>query len=70
MTISESAFEYCSDLESVVFPKDSKLQTIARSAFARSGVKELVCPNSLKEIGLGAFTGCKNLSRVELNENI
>ena len=68
--IPSYAFRECNNLESVVFLKDSKLERIENSAFMCTGLKEFVCPSTLKVISYGAFAGSANLKHIELNAGI
>lgn len=38
--------------------------------FAQSGLEELVLPASAREVGTWAFSRCKQLKRVQLNEGL
>ena len=67
--IGESAFEGCTNLESVSFPES--LTTIGKYAFS-----DCVCltqvdlPDAVSYIGIYAFSGCKNLYSVTLPQDL
>ena len=54
-----------------VIPDDGSVEIICSGAFSgRTGLKCIVIPDSVVEIGGSAFSGCKNLEKVTLSENI
>ena len=55
-------------LESITLP--NSLNELEDYAFAHTGLKRLVCPQSLKVIGERSFFHCKKLANVELNEGL
>ncbi len=56
------------NLEEIVL--NEGLQEIVGRVFKGSGIKELICPPTLKTIGNSAFKGCTNLTKVQLNEGL
>ena len=46
------------------------LERIDEGCFQESGLEELQTPQSLREIGSGAFYGCARLKKVWLNEGL
>lgn len=66
--IGNSAFEDCYWLEQVTFPDGIK--TIGNEAFCRDGLKKIEIPESVSDIGKGAFSWCRNLEEVKLPESL
>lgn len=64
--IPDCAFEKCTLLEKINIPQS--LVQIRNDAFAESGIKEFIAPDSFKEIWGYAFKDCKNLEKVDLNK--
>ena len=64
--IPDYAFEKCTLLEKINIPQS--LVQIRNDAFAESGIKEFIAPDSFKEIWGYAFKDCKNLEKVDLNK--
>ncbi|MCL2019611.1 MAG: leucine-rich repeat domain-containing protein [Oscillospiraceae bacterium] len=62
--IGESAFNGCTNLTSVTFSGDSKLETIGNQAFQSTGLISIVIPGSVKSIADNAFFGCTELLTV------
>ena len=54
--IGTQAFEYCESLISVDFEEESVLEDIADKAFWRSGLQEIILPETVKTIGEVAFS--------------
>ena len=46
------------------------METIGISSFEQSGIEEIQTPPSLKAIGDGAFSNCKQLKYAVLNEGL
>lgn len=58
-------FAYCVNLQSVIFEEGSQLKEISDRAFMGcEKLREINIPDSVKLIGLEAFSGCTNLSSV------
>ena len=72
--IGEGAFLPPSDnptLTEVKFAENSKLETIDAYAFSgQTKLKEILLPDSLKEIGYQAFVGCCGLTEVTIPVNV
>ena len=67
--ISEYAFQYCYDLNSVEIP--STIDSIGEKAFANCfGLKSIVIPNGVKNIGTAAFYYCENLESITIPESV
>lgn len=63
--IGEKAFLYCTNLETVSFGQNSKLQTIGDGAFAGcTSLKEIEIPASITVLYLSAFSECDNLKTI------
>ena len=58
-TIGENTFSYCKNLAKITFPEG--LETIGLGAFARSGLKDIEFPASLKTITQASFNECASL---------
>lgn len=69
-TVANSAFCECNALTNLTFDENSELVTIGESAFRQSGVINIVLPDSLKTIGINAFTSCTNLEHVTIGSGI
>lgn len=63
--IGEKAFYGCTNLETVSFGQNSKLQTIGDGAFAGcTSLKEIEIPASITVLYLSAFSECDNLKTI------
>lgn len=68
-TISEYAFGYNPNLQSVTIP--NSVVTIDSAVFAGcTGLTELVIPDSVTTIGGNAFSGCRNLARITIGSGV
>ena len=67
-TIGANAFQYCSRLKKITLSKS--LISIGADAFTETPIQEIDIPDNVREIGSGAFMGCKSLSSVKLSQNI
>lgn len=66
-TISQLAFQNCTELTSVTLP--STLETINWGCFAHcTGLTEIELPSSLKTLEYSAFFGCTGLTRIDLSQ--
>ena len=54
----------------MTFVEGSQLERIGENCFYGTAIKEFRAPQSLREVGSGAFAGCKGLERVALNEGL
>ena len=68
--LEENTFHGCQNLTSVVFAEGSRLREIRDSCFASTALKTFEAPPGLQKISNGAFSFCKNLQRVVLNEGL
>ncbi len=67
--VSDSAFENCTTLQSVVIP--DSYQSIGKSAFAGcSSLEKVVIADSVTTIDAFAFNQCLSLNQVELSKNL
>lgn len=67
--IEGSAFEYCTNLESIIIL--GNLEKLESSLFRGcSKLKDVILPNSLIEIGGDAFQYCSNLTEIKLPNNL
>lgn len=67
--IKEGAFEFCSELKSIVVPKG--VVSIAKRAFADcTELTTVKLPSSLKEIGEEAFADCYSLTDIVIPEGV
>ena len=48
---------------------DEGILAIGNYAFSNSNVKEIIIPSSVLEIGIGAFSGCKQLKKVDMEKS-
>ncbi len=63
LAIAEGAFKACSQLESVRFGHESRVETIGESAFAGCySLQTIDLPSTLTSIGGRAFEGCNRLA--------
>ncbi len=63
------AFSSASNLSSVVFAPNSKLDNINGVAFEYTNISSITIPRSVTSIGGEAFRGCNSLSEVLLEDN-
>lgn len=64
--IGQSAFNYCNELKNVVFPADSQLEEIRRTAFGWCrGLQNIKLPDTVKTLAYNSFTTCERLESVE-----
>lgn len=71
--IDNGAFSGCTKLSSINFPES--LQKIGQSgygdgAFARSGLKSVIIPGHVKDVGWNTFYGCQSLIYAEMKEGV
>ena len=62
------AFQGVTALSEVVLPEG--LKHIDQYAFSYTGLRELVCPQSLETLGAWAFEWCENLEQVSFNASL
>lgn len=70
--IGKSAFENCTNLESIIFSEKSVLKTIDDSAFSGcTNIFNIAIPMQVEKIGNYAFANCTNLSGIfKLPDNL
>ncbi|OAV71486.1 hypothetical protein Barb4_00641 [Bacteroidales bacterium Barb4] len=69
-TMSEEAFQNCSELISVVF-SNSSLKDIPKAAFRNAKLlKELILPSSVETIGISAFENCYSLTKIVFPDKV
>lgn len=66
--IDEASFYSCGNLKTVIFEEESTLEAINRDAFMSCGLTSIIIPNSLKTIGVDAFS-YSGLKTVTFEEN-
>lgn len=64
--IGESAFAFCTKLDSVTFASGSKLKTIGERAFWDCIFTGIELPDSVESIETSAFTGCESLKGIKI----
>lgn len=70
-SISDSAFEFCDNLEEITFAKDSSLKIIHQFAFSNcSNLYSIVFPEGLETIDYNAFYGCNMLKEVYIPSSV
>ena len=67
--IRERAFAF-SRLEEISFQEGSRLREIMHTAFTGTNLKNFVAPPALRTLGYEAFSSCRSLKRVVLNEGM
>ena len=69
--ISDSAFEFCDNLEEITFAKDSSLKIIHEFAFSNCpNLYSIVFPEGLETIDYNAFYGCNLLKEVYIPSSV
>ena len=67
-SIGYCAFSQCSNLATVTFDENSKLESIGSSAFLGCrGLTNFTIPDSVTSIGNGAFRSCTRLTEIKYN---
>ena len=67
-TLSDSIFEYCSNLAEITLPET--ITTIGKYAFAHSPITKITIPDSVTEIGTGILQYCTSLESATLGSGI
>lgn len=69
--LTDSVFQNCTSLETVIFKKGNSLNCIGNNSFENcSKLKNITFSNTIKLIGNNAFYMCSNLSEVNLPSSI
>ncbi len=63
-------FGNCENLETIAFAEGSQLKTIGEGCFEGTGVKSIVLPEGLEEIGSGAFDGADSLTKITIPNSV
>ena len=66
--IESNAMEYCASLEKVDLPEN--VTEIGSCAFAETGLKQIILPNSIETLGIYTFRGCTSLTSITLSNKI
>ena len=61
-------FSCCTNLEQVELP--NTIKTIGDNAFHKTGIRNIIVPDSVTFIGITVFSDCVNLSSIKLSNNI
>ena len=69
LAIGQRVFE-AANLNNVSFQSDSRIRSIGLEAFRRSNISQITLPNSLNEIGEGAFEDNSRLTQITLPSNL
>ena len=67
-TISENAFAYCPNLNSVIIP--ASIKSIGNRAFEQCGISSIEIPNTVTSIGTSIFNGCKKLAKANIPTSV
>ena len=68
--LDDYAFAWCAQLSEVVFEKGSALRRMGEGCFYDSGLKQIVIPQGVEELGGKAFMNCKELWTVDFAEGL
>ena len=64
-------FDYCSNLKSITFEENSKLNSIGQGGFRGcDSLTSLIVPLSVTSIGEYAFVSCSSLTSIEIPESV
>ena len=67
-SINDYAFAYCRNLVSADLPDG--LEYIGNSAFYETGMKSIVIPDTVTELGVAAFSYCFNAKTLKISSNL
>lgn len=67
--IQESAFYHCSNLRSINFEENSKINEIEDNVFSQTAIEAISIPSSVTQIGKFAFYGCSNLKSINFEKD-
>ena len=66
--VADYAFAYLANLEQLRFAPETQLAEIGAFAFSGTPISSLAVPDSVKTIGGNAFSFCKSLTELDLNQ--
>lgn len=66
VTIGESSFRSCKNLNKINFAENSQLESIDDYAFADTGLTSIIIPDGVLTIGDYVFEDCNNLETIEI----
>lgn len=67
--IGKYAFQYCSKLQRIEIPNDSKLRIIDDCSFEKCPIESIDIPSCLTKIGKCAFYECEKLQQINIPKN-
>lgn len=67
--IGSFAFSGCKKLESIEFPKNSKIESIDEYAFNSTSIEKISIPSKIEKIEEGTFSECSKLKAIEFSED-
>ena len=68
--INQNTFGQCQQLETVNIKPQSSLKIIHPFAFINTAIKNITLPESLENIGFGAFKNCTHLENIVIPDNV
>ena len=66
--IGDSAFSGCAALNTAMLP--AKLQRIGSYAFASTGIKTVIIPQTVYELGEGAYSNCEKITEITVPDGV
>ena len=66
--ISPFSFSYCSQLETIKFSEQPKIEIIGEHSFSHSSLENIDIPKGITKIGSNSFMWCKNLRTINFSE--
>lgn len=68
--LGKHSFEYCISLQTVTFEEDSRMIEIEKCSFKECPFEVIKLPKGCKKLGESIFSGCKNLKKLILPEQL
>lgn len=68
--LAEELFGACPNLTEIIFTEDCGIEVIADNMFANLPITSMYLPESVTEIGAGAFSGCTELRTINIPEGL